>query len=534
MEDLPEPPLESASASLLDIGDQLVVRGKPTTSWPGKLDIDRCVALFNYLVAVGWMAYHGKGPEDLDELVKRPSYFDSSRGEKTRGLREKLEPQITEFLEKIVMPSAGEASVFFWVRALQDEDMLSHQELFNFAVLDDKEKEMEIEMEMEKGKEAARPRFIKLLDSAVGSGGGTMGVIYDQKRRRVAFPYFTKDVARFINGESHNWLPLEVLLSNWIHLLRIGKVVAEPAEPVEPEAAAREPGGAGERSGSGRKPVPTKLSVWRWCSYGAGQVWGAVDAYNGLISLIEFYMDPDWHMPVEKDEPLVSHAVLDAAGVPEKCFAREFLTQARKPRFAQIAPGLCVPRDAATFIARQRLTRTRAVLANPSLIPPVLMFYSPDGRRVLPKTRERALPQTWQRIGLVRGEHRADMDREGPIPAGLYSEAVDRDEVDNAEEGFRLLLPWRCGPLARYSDGKTISKLEKRSTSELYQHGFQRLGSMGYGRAQRLESLFKKWEVMVRSRQWCVNQHGVEGGLERFRGADDEMDWFWYCVQPSW
>lgn len=61
---------------LLDIDDAMVSDSNPARTDGRGLDYERCARLHNYLVAYGWMAYHQRSPDDLDELLARATFFD--------------------------------------------------------------------------------------------------------------------------------------------------------------------------------------------------------------------------------------------------------------------------------------------------------------------------------------------------------------------------------------------------------------------------------------------------------------------------
>lgn len=44
----------------------------------------------------------------------------------------------------------------------------------------------------------------------------------------------------------------------------------------------------------------------------------------------------------------------------------------------------------------------------------------------------------------------------------------------------------------------------------------------------RLASLLRKWRELVEDGVWTVGEHGVEGGMEFYRQAEDpeKTDWF--------
>jgi hypothetical protein len=100
------------------------------------------------------------------------------------------------------------------------------------------------------------------------------------------------------------------------------------------------------------------------------------------------------------------------------------------------------------------------------------------------------------------------------VGAGVYSESVERNAFDNAEEGFRLLLPfsfkkddWGPGTGARKSDGSIVGGDYLENVAEIFQHGFTPFGGEG-NRAQRLERLFDCWRKLVEDGVWSVGPQG--------------------------
>lgn len=123
------------------------------------------------------------------------------------------------------------------------------------------------------------------------------------------------------------------------------------------------------------------------------------------------------------------------------------------------------------------------------------------------------------------------------VPAGVYSESVERNTFDNAEEGFRLLLPygldggaWDESVGARKSDGSFV---ERGSMAQLFQHGYKPFGG-DYYRPQRLERLFESWCRLVDEGIWSVGPHGVEGTIDTFREADTAVHLRDYIIPPTW
>jgi hypothetical protein len=123
------------------------------------------------------------------------------------------------------------------------------------------------------------------------------------------------------------------------------------------------------------------------------------------------------------------------------------------------------------------------------------------------------------------------------VPAGVYSESVERNVFDITEEGFRLLLPYGlrgdfgdASAGARKSDGSFV---RRDKAAELFQHGYKPFGG-DYYRPQRLERLLDHWRMLVDEGIWSVGPQGVEGTVDFFKKADTEAHWRDYCISPTW
>lgn len=121
------------------------------------------------------------------------------------------------------------------------------------------------------------------------------------------------------------------------------------------------------------------------------------------------------------------------------------------------------------------------------------------------------------------------------VSAGLYTQAVERNALDVAEEGFRLLLPftfnddWDKSVGARKSDGSLV---DRGRFSELFQHGYKPFGG-DYYRSQRLERLLGCWRKLVEKGVWSVGADGVEGTIDTFEDAESDR-WEDYYIPPTW
>lgn len=482
--------LTSTPQRLLDIEDALVSEANPART-DGTFDHERCARLHNYLVAYGWMARHEREMDDLHELLSRPSFFELGPHEGEVPMH-RLNPEMISFLQSIIQPGHNEG-LFYWVGGV---DMVPAN-IYYYP-------------EEDNHPEAKKERFIILHSSWVEIGSHNIGLLFDQKRNQAAMPIVMENLDNILPIKDHldMWFPLETMLTNWIHMLRIGKVTASPPEKGYPTAIGR-------------------LGSWVWHSYSAAQVDRAVVAMDRLSAAIEARMPSKSHLSVSREFPLLTDAELDAASVAEECFIRSVLTRVKTPRFKFIAPGLEVPHDASAFAARQKFTNVPRDL-DPDwgrVTPPVLIFA--NTKRTINFNKE----IRWLFFNHHDPISYTDRDR---IPVGLYSEFTHRGEYDVAEEGFRLLLPFEFRPEfwdkegARKSDGSFVSR---GSVSELFQHGYHPFG--GEWRAQRFERLMDRWRELVESGVWKVGKNGVKGGIDKFQDANDGA-WRDYWISPGW
>lgn len=485
------------ASQLPDVSGLLVTAHTPARSDLLGMDHKRCAALHNYLVHYAWVA-EGRAPAGL--YGDAPNTFFAVHGAAAEALRPRLDPSLAAFLATARLPPTDAlepAPFFFWVSGLGEPDDL----LANYAadLFDEPEDSL-----------------VNLYFPNIGQGGKFGGgVLYHQRYNRAAvFMHMDDhDYAFPVAAHPELWHPLETILSNWISLIHLGKITASP------------------------KDVPAqfgseKLGPWEWQPYGEAQVASCVSAWDRLCDAIETRVSlsspTGTAFSTAELVPLVAPATLDAASVPERCFSRAFLTRARRPQFRYLAPGLVIPSaDAAEFAAVQPFTR---LPRGPQAIPPVCLFTTASGGREVSLTGSSNPFRDDFRTGS------ANSPVPSWVPAGVYSESVDRDAYDNAEEGFRLLLPYgvegdflNVDVGARKSDGSII---EKGKVAELFQHGYKPFGG-DYYRPQRLERLFDHWLKLVDGGVWSVGPHGVEGTIETFSEADTAK-WKDYVIPPTW
>ncbi|KAK3291538.1 uncharacterized protein B0H64DRAFT_409236 [Chaetomium fimeti] len=360
------------------------------------------------------------------------------------------------------------------------------------------------------------------MDVCDGGSGG--GMLYHQARHLACF-FVHPDDTEFafpMDERRHNWHPLETILSNWITLIHLGKVVASPTD--QPPLY----GGV-------------KVGNWEWRPYGDGQIAGCVAAWDRLCDAIEVRRRQSRGARVDDSddnhprEPLLTPEAMDAAKIPDPSFARAFLGLAHRPRhIRQIAPGLSLPpADAAAFAAAQPFTHLPRRVRVPQwhgmdredIVPPVYIFFSDAGApQVDVSGRRSSFRLYW---GGGRGIVPDGIPLPSRVPPGVYNECVVRSDLDATEEGFRLPLPFRLYG-ARFSSG---DEMKDTVADELFQHGFKPFGGHPH-RPQRLERLLDHWASLVERGVWAVGPHGVQGSIEVFKDAT--VNWADYAIPSSW
>ncbi|KAJ5637382.1 hypothetical protein N7490_007261 [Penicillium lividum] len=489
-------------SELPDITSLLVRPDNPPRDDVEGMDYARCAALHNYLVKYAWLA-EGR---PLATLNGNSTNFFTVFGAEAEALRPRLDPSLVAFLDTAMIPPKDNPNEF--PLSVFACDFPSLDRLFEEDIADLKDQPVE--------------SLVRLytVDGGLSAEGCDGGVIYHQRFHRVViFMHLDAYDCGFpVEDHLNVWNPLETLLSHWIDLIHLGKVVASPNQ--EPALFDFE-----------------KIGPWEWRPYSEAQVNTCVGAWDQLCQAIEARISqlsnpPSLISPIsgsnaDNPEPLVVSSILDAALVPNPSFARAFLTRARRPQFRYIAPSLVLPpADSAGFLAAQPFS---VLPRSKYTVPPVCLFPADTGDPI--KLTRTTTPFPFSDFYSEATETCIP----SYVSPGLYTEAVERNGLDVAEEGFRLLLPFtfnndrRRKVGARTSDGSLI---DRELYSELFQHGFKPFGGHYY-RPQRLERLFDCWRKLVKEGVWSVGPEGIEGTIDTFRDA--ELDrWEDYYIPPTW
>ncbi|KAI1505506.1 hypothetical protein F5X99DRAFT_368249 [Biscogniauxia marginata] len=484
------------ASQLPNVDGLLVTADNPARADLPGMDYARCAALHNYLVHYTRVS-EGRTPASLHGN----NTFFTTHGAAAEALRPRLHPSLVAFLAAAILPPADDPEptpFFFWANGLSDPNELFADLTANLF-------------------DEPADSLVCLYFPNIGQGGEFGGgLFYHQGCHRAAVFMHIDDYDYALPVEAHPslWYPLETVLSNWIDLIRLGKITASPRDA--PALFASE-----------------KIGPWEWRPYSEAQVAACLRAWDRLCDAIEARILP-LLLPTStttnavEPEPLLAPSALDAASVPKPCFARDFLSRARRPQFRCIAPGLLLPPpDAPEFAASQPFTR---LPRDPQAIPPVCLF--PAARGELKADLTGSSSPFCNNFRAMS----ANSPVPSQIPVGVYSESVERNAFDNAEEGFRLLLPYGLegdvgdpGAGAQKSDGSFVGT---GTVTELFQHGYKPFGG-DYYRPQRLERLLDHWRKLVDEGIWSVGSQGVEGTIDTFRQADKahRRD---YVISPTW
>ncbi|KAI1641596.1 uncharacterized protein F4817DRAFT_362955 [Daldinia loculata] len=469
-----------------------------------ELDYVRCATLHNRLLERGWvdsgqqLEYDGKG--DPEEFLHRENWFEFF-GADAESVRSRLSPSLVAFLERALVVSNH--SLHYYVAGLSSHDFL----------WSDNEGEMNTGVNPD--------RYLTLytgsgvpLGVAPGAAPGQIGLVFDQVENKAIIQMSDSDSSITQNGRQQ-WFPLEVVLSAWLDMVEVGKVQAVNSFVELPNQ---------------------KFEPWVIVPYDIHEIEETLTIYHNLLDAIESRI-PGISRP-SSQQPLVPDDALAAANISYG-FAREFLSNARRPSFRYIAPGLEIP-TADTFgyqpfsAVDPDLLR-EDVDIGPTIQFPVLLFRASDMFYASPSpygVNDRTgshLPFSWP------------WSQVNAYPAGLYLTESDQEAVC-FEDGARMVLPFGIGSrgYARTSDGARFGEIKEekgavvqpRDThADLFQLGY--VPFIGTHEV-RLAQVLRAWLKQVESGAWEVGADGVLGGIEKWKEADTEAGWAGYVVPISW
>jgi hypothetical protein len=321
--------------------------------------------------------------------------------------------------------------------------------------------------------------------------------------------------------ESGPWQPLESILSVWIEMIQREKAVAlhddvckASYDTLDYQQDAN--GAWQEIKGPQRDPLTGAIRIgqappWTIVPWTQQDLTECLEIWDMAVGLIEEMMS----LPPEAQETgLVNPATFEALPIPEG-FARQFMLQARKPRFSFIAPGLRLPTD--DIFAKQPFMSTHDVNEEVSeqVTPPILLFRS-----------ESNVPTD----SLSRLSFGYLGPKPAACPAGLYLGQCDRTSGTPFEDGCELVLPFEFeNGWARQSDCSDL--VYRESHESLLQSG---VNPFNQRHPVQLKGFLETIVTNLRAGNWSVDDYGVSGGLDVWKQADTEK-WrsYWLPLGPG-
>jgi hypothetical protein len=287
---------------------------------------------------------------------------------------------------------------------------------------------------------------------------------------------------------------------------------------------------------------PWETAPWELVPYSQSQLQHAVNGFDNLIIRLECLLEnpslktldnpkdqaklteacvKKFSVPVEKKKfGLVEKEVLDAAGIPEGTFIRDFFSSVRKPSNPSIrylAPGLRLPtaqdfspHPFQNFVFPANMDKEEYILPYPLFISDL-------------KSTEPLLNYPFL---------------EPNLPYGVWISDIWKYSHHIFEDSFRLYLPFEIGAngFARLTDDSLIGENQESpgetgrgsgKKNDLYQPGYCHFIP---GHETSLGDLLEVWSNMVGAGEWEVGEEGVKGGIEKFKDADTEEHYFKYQI----
>lgn len=155
-------------------------------------------------------------------------------------------------------------------------------------------------------KTKANTLFVSIYDTTDDLGSHCPGVLYDQQLHRGSFPMTlaNSESVEPIDVHDDMWFPLETILTHWIYLIRLGKVVS----------------GLPDLGSPGRDPTSrSQIGLWSWLPYCDAEVASTIAAIELYSAAVESRMAAKSLLPISA--PLFTDAELDAVRTRNASFA---------------------------------------------------------------------------------------------------------------------------------------------------------------------------------------------------------------------
>ncbi|KAL4733867.1 hypothetical protein BDV11DRAFT_213369 [Aspergillus similis] len=454
------------------------------------MDYERCAALHNELLTKFMRALGG-------DMPSAPLSWWDARAPPDE-VANALHPSLIEFLKRAldedVTPTMG--FLFVFLGALKFPEGFFRDEE-SYSIYDE------------------TGRFLKLYD-------------FDQETMKASFIEDWNDT-KMVTSHEWSWMPLEVILDSYLQMVDEGKV-----EAVSKEQAALLDGDA----------TIGVVEPWVIHQYTKIDVERAATAFKRLTDAIEFRIamqtkDKDKPQPQPTLTALPWHdpATYNADILPPSSFTHKFLCAISdtKVSFRCIAPGIRFP--TISEFADQPITDfVTSPRKNVGQFPgncPLRLFQidtteadaarNGDGKHPMPRDRH---------LGL---------DNVGP---GFYIDRVVQRRPQFWSNGCHLILPFAIGRhgYARKSNGEPFGLTDcdhldenpkpRDARGDLYQAGMT--NGITNSHSVTIDKVLDNWAERVEKGDWEVDEHGIKGGIEKFREADTEEHWREYWIPPSW
>lgn len=454
------------------------------------LDHERCAALHNHIVELGW-TQRGLTLDALDKRTWWECYSDDAA---LASVSHSLDTSVISFLNTawhgFAMETAIQPHLFHRYLAR----LCSPGELLQNVNYDEDEDD------------SNKRRFVTLyMANWALDATHPLGLVLDQDTGTAMQHMSIHDCEITMNGRQI-WLPLEMILDGFVDMIDQGKVLAV----------------SGAYDGEQERTEP-----WIMPSYTRQDLDDTVQAFQHLVNTIHAKMPSQ---PQNTEEGLLD---LVTGGLPQSlpsdCFAYQFLAQSLRPSFNNIAPGL--------RIAEHQPFAPVSVQVESNKLYPLLLFSSTH-----PAHQETRRAPWGEEIPI--SPFPCGFDTASVYPAGLYLTEAKPHGTHPFEDGCKLVLPFLLGGNAfvRTSDDALIgehvrsagenaaAEVEPRST-ELYQLGFNHFIA---AHDVQLKYVLWKWAEMVEEGKWEVDAEGVVGGVEKWKEADTQEHWSDYQLPMSW
>lgn len=456
----------------------------------GGLDYERCAALHNYIVELGW-TQRGLAMDTLDKRTWWECYGGDTA---LVSITERLGVPVVSFLKAAWHGFAMEPTTNLHLFHRYLARLCSPEELWenaNYAEGED---------------DSNKRRYITLYMANWALGAvHPLGLVLDQDEGTAMQHMSVRDTEITMNGRQM-WLPLEIVLDGFVDMIDQGKILAV------------------DESYSGEQE---RTDPWIMPSYTKQDLEDTLQAFEQLVGAIHDRM-PFEHQSAEQS---LLEAVTggNPETLPANSFARRFLAQCSTPRFTHIAPGLSITQYQPFTLASEQVGSNKLF--------PILLFSSTSSAH---QETQRAPWGEQMRISPFT----RDFDNVLSYPAGLYLTETKPHGIHPFEDGSRLILPFTLGSnaYARTSDGALIGEHVRRAgenaaaeiepkSAELYQLGFNHFIA---SHDVQLRYVLWKWLEMVEEGKWEVDEHGVMGGIEKWIEADIVECWPDYQLPMSW